>query len=198
MASRPALVVGPPGDGVATKQLLMPSQDVVAGLHWPSPDFGDSATWEFDPGRVYRQASRRCRNPWGLWTSPKGRPNGWSQCTAAKELGSIGDHHWEITIDVSDMLSLVCAEDVPDEYRWDVTELGVGLESWEVRLASGARRRIQRRASPPPSTRGRSALPHAVVVQARMRLQRRVGPLSSTAGERAVPLNGRGRLDRES
>ena len=130
MASRPALVVGPPGDGVATKQLLMPSQDVVAGLHWPSPDFGDSATWEFDPGRVYRQASRRCRNPWGLWTSPKGRPNGWSQCTAAKELGSIGDHHWEITIDVSDMLSLVCAEDVPDEYRWDVTELGVGLESW--------------------------------------------------------------------
>lgn len=110
----------------------MPLRDVVVGLHWPHPDFGDSASWEFDPGRVYRQASRNSRSPWGLWTSPKTSQNGWNRCTAARELEAIGDLHWEVTIDVSDMLRLDCSEDLPAEFRWDVAELGFGLQGWEV------------------------------------------------------------------
>ena len=105
---------------------------VVVGVHWPSEGFGDSATWEFDPGRVYRQARRWGRNPWGLWTSPKTSPNGWNRCRAPIEPGSIGDHHWEIATDVSAMLDLTSQQDVPAEFRWDVSELGYGLEGWEV------------------------------------------------------------------
>ncbi|WP_420443886.1 hypothetical protein [Candidatus Poriferisodalis sp.] len=110
----------------------MSARRVVVGLHWPNEDFGDSAAWEFDPGRVYRRASRRGRNPWGLWTSPKTSANGWNRCTAARELGIIGDHHWEITVDITGMLRLTAEQDVPAEFGWEVSELGFGLGGWEV------------------------------------------------------------------
>lgn len=110
----------------------MPLQDVVVGVHWPDEKFGPSSNWEFDPDRVYPQGYRRPLMPWGLWTSPKASPNGWSRCRAAAELGCIGAYHWEITLDVSDMLTLDCSADVPAEFRWELSELRCGLEGWDV------------------------------------------------------------------
>ena len=105
-----------PSDGHVKVSRVMSARRVVVGLHWPNEDFGDSAAWQFDPGRVYRQASRRGRNPWGLWTSPKTSANGWNRCTAARELGSIGDHHREITVDITGMLRVTAEQDVPAEF----------------------------------------------------------------------------------
>ena len=110
----------------------MPDRRVVVGLYWPDEHFGDSAAWVFDPVRVYRQASRRGRNPWGLWTSPKTSTNGWDRCGAASELGAIGSHVWEVAVDISGTLRIAGEDDVPPEFRWDVSELGFGLEGWEV------------------------------------------------------------------
>ena len=114
----------------------MPDRQVAVGLHWPNEQFGHSGSWVFDPARVYRQGYRRPLMPWGLWTSPKTSPNGWIRCRAAAELDSIGTHHWEITLDLSDMVTLSCSADVPAEFRWELSELGselgLELEGWDV------------------------------------------------------------------
>ena len=65
--------------GFSSVRRVMRDRRVVVDLHWPNEDFGASAAWVFDPSRVYRQASRRSRNPWGLWTSPKTSANGWDR-----------------------------------------------------------------------------------------------------------------------